>query len=138
MIDLESVDTVLSTARSVRRRLDFARPVEPEVIFDCIDVATQAPTGLGGESWRFLVVTDDVIEEHQGLQTARRYRLVRQIHRLPLAQREVLVLACIENLPQKEVAEILGLPVNTVKTHLRRARLVLVDRLAQRDGEVPS
>ena len=42
----------------MRRNLDFSRPVEPEVIFDCINVSTQAPTGLGGESWRFLVVTD--------------------------------------------------------------------------------
>ena len=57
-IDLGSVDTVLSTARSVRRRLDFDRPVEREVILECIDVATQAPTGLGGESWRFVVVTE--------------------------------------------------------------------------------
>ena len=57
-IHLDSVDHVLSTARSVRRKLDFSRPVEPEVIFDCINVSTQAPTGLGGESWRFLVVTD--------------------------------------------------------------------------------
>jgi nitroreductase len=57
-IDLSSVDTVLSTARSVRRKLDFERPVEREVILDCINVATQAPTGLGGESWRFVVVTE--------------------------------------------------------------------------------
>lgn len=57
-LDLESVDHVLSTARSVRRNLDFERPVEPEVIFECINVSTQAPTGLGGESWRFVVVTD--------------------------------------------------------------------------------
>ena len=56
--DLESVDHVLSTARSVRRKLDFERPVEPEVLFDCINISTQAPTGLGGESWRFVVVTD--------------------------------------------------------------------------------
>ena len=65
-----------------------------------------------------------------------------EIRKLPLAQQEVLILTCIENLPQKEVAGILGLPVNTVKTHLRRARLALVGRLAQRDtnksGEVPS
>ena len=58
MIDLSSVDTVLATARSVRRKLDFDRPVPREVILECIDIATQAPTGLGGESWRFLVVTD--------------------------------------------------------------------------------
>ena len=48
----------------------------------------------------------------------------------------------IENLPQKEVAEALGLPVNTVKTNLRRARLALIAKLARRNaikhGEVPS
>jgi nitroreductase len=58
MIDLGSVDTVLATARSVRRKLDFDRPVPKDVILECIDIATQAPTGLGGESWRFVVVMD--------------------------------------------------------------------------------
>lgn len=57
-IDLESVDRVLATARSVRRKLDFEREVPREVILECIDIATQAPTGLGGESWRFVVVMD--------------------------------------------------------------------------------
>lgn len=49
---------LLRTTRSVRRRLDFERPVEPEVIEACIDVATQAPTGLDREAWRFVVVTE--------------------------------------------------------------------------------
>jgi nitroreductase len=57
-VDIESVDLVLRTTRSVRRRLDFERPVEPELIEACIDIATQAPTGLNRENWRFLVVTD--------------------------------------------------------------------------------
>jgi nitroreductase len=57
-LDLESVDRVLSSARSVRRKLDFERPIAPEVLLDCIDIATQAPLGLGGESWRFVVVTE--------------------------------------------------------------------------------
>ncbi len=63
--------------------------------------------------------------------------LEQEIGKLPLAQREVLILTAVENLPHKDVAEILGLPVNTVKTHLRRARLTLVQRLARRN-EVPS
>ncbi len=58
MIHLDSVDTVLATARSVRRKLDFERPVPRDVLLDCINIATQAPTGIGGESWRFVVVTD--------------------------------------------------------------------------------
>ena len=57
-LDYESVHHALRTTRSVRRRLDFERPVPPEVIEECIDVATQAPTGLNRESWRFVVVTD--------------------------------------------------------------------------------
>lgn len=55
---LPSVDWVLSTARSIRRNLDFERPVEMDVLLDCIDIAAQAPTGAAGENWRFVVVTD--------------------------------------------------------------------------------
>ena len=54
------VDHILSTARSVRRKLDFDRPISKEDLEACINVAVQAPTGLGGENWRFLVVTDPV------------------------------------------------------------------------------
>lgn len=52
------IDEILRTTRSVRRRIDFDRRVEPEVIEECIGIATQAPTGLPPEAWRFLVVTD--------------------------------------------------------------------------------
>jgi len=47
--------------------------------------------------------------------------LERQIPQLPLRQREVLLLACVEHRPLKEIAETLGMPLNTIKTHLRRA-----------------
>lgn len=56
--DLAQIDNVLATARSVRRHLDFGRPVEQGVILDCINIAAQAPVGLGGESWRFVVVQE--------------------------------------------------------------------------------
>ena len=61
-IDLKSVDRVLMTARSVRRRLDFDREVPLNVIEDCIDIATQAPVALAGENWRFIVVTDPAVK----------------------------------------------------------------------------
>jgi RNA polymerase sigma-70 factor (ECF subfamily) len=56
----------------------------------------------------------------------------RALANLPRAQREVLVLCCIEQLAQRDVAEVLDLPVNTVKTHLRRGRLALAHALAER------
>lgn len=57
-----------------------------------------------------------------------------QIRLLPLAHREVLILVSLEGRPLAEVAQALGVPLNTVKTHLRRARLVLSQKLARRHG----
>ncbi len=51
-------DELLTTTRSVRKRLDLTRPLEPELIRECIDVATQAPTGGNNQGWHFVVVTD--------------------------------------------------------------------------------
>ncbi len=56
--NLDHIDEVLSTARSVRRNLDFERPIERQVLYDCIDVAVQAPTGIAGENWRFVIVDE--------------------------------------------------------------------------------
>ena len=56
-LDLTSIDHVLSTTRSVRKRLDFDRPVESEVIEECLRLAIQAPTGGNTQGWRFIVVT---------------------------------------------------------------------------------
>ena len=53
---------------------------------------------------------------------------------LPLAQREVQLLTTVVGLRQREVSESLKLPLNTVKTHLRRARLALVEALARLDA----
>jgi nitroreductase len=44
MLDL-TVDEVLTTTRAVRKRLDFERPVDVELIKECIEIALQAPTG---------------------------------------------------------------------------------------------
>lgn len=57
-MDLSSVDKLLTTTRSVRRRLDFERPVEPQVIQECLEIAIQAPTGGNSQGWRFMVITD--------------------------------------------------------------------------------
>jgi nitroreductase len=54
----DDVFEVLETTRSVRRRLDYDRPIPPELIERCIDAAVQAPTGLDRESWRFVVLTE--------------------------------------------------------------------------------
>jgi nitroreductase len=57
-MDLASIDELLSTTRAVRRRLDLTRPVERDVILECIQLAMQAPTASNDQNWRWMVVTD--------------------------------------------------------------------------------
>jgi len=115
-VDLESVDLVLGTTRSVRRKLDFERPVEPETIEACIALATQAPTGRNAQGWRFLVITE--LEKKRAVAELYRrafahYRALRaaepaaeglkpayqlladRMHEMP-----VLILVCVEGRPE--------------------------------------
>ena len=53
-----TTDELLSTTRAVRKRLDLERPVEPEVLEECLHLAQQAPTASYSQNWHFVVVTD--------------------------------------------------------------------------------
>lgn len=55
---LAAADHLLATTRAVRKRFDLDRPVDRQVVLDCIDLAQQAPTGSNAQGWRFVVVTD--------------------------------------------------------------------------------
>jgi len=57
-MDLTTVDHLLTTTRSVRKRLDFSRPVPRDVLVRCLEIAMQAPTGSNAQGWHFVVVTD--------------------------------------------------------------------------------
>ena len=57
-MDLETVDHLLTTTRTVRKRLDLERPVELDTIQRCIEIAFQAPTAGNVQNWDFVVVTD--------------------------------------------------------------------------------
>lgn len=58
VLDIDAVDRLLTTTRTVRKRLDLTRPVEPDVILECLRLAVQAPTGSNLQGWRWMVVTD--------------------------------------------------------------------------------
>jgi nitroreductase len=120
---IETVDELLATTRSVRRKLDFERAVEPDLIEDCIELALQAPIGAGGEGWRFMVISEpdkkralgelyrDAFERYVVARAARvngtaipevpaRYRqLAERLHEFP-----VLILACLEGRPEPGTA----------------------------------
>lgn len=61
-----SVDEVLTTTRAVRKRLDFERPVEEEVLRECLELAAQAPTGSNFQAWQWVFVTDPTLRKRVG------------------------------------------------------------------------
>jgi nitroreductase len=107
---LAATDTLLTTTRSVHRRLDLSRPVPRNVVEACLEVAVQAPNGANRQQWRFLLIDDPVVRdrvaEHYRAGSEARLReaerggespeliawarvLAETLHRVP-----VLVLAC--------------------------------------------
>jgi nitroreductase len=53
-----TADEVLTTTRSVRKRLDFDRPVDRATVEECLEIALQAPTGSNSQGWQFVIVED--------------------------------------------------------------------------------
>jgi nitroreductase len=53
-----TVDEVLTTTRSVRKRLDMTRSVDRAVVEECLEIALQAPSGGNLSSWRWLLIDD--------------------------------------------------------------------------------
>lgn len=63
-----TAEEVLTTTRSVRKRLDLERPVARETITECIEMALQAPTGSNAQGWSWMIVDDpekkQIIADH--------------------------------------------------------------------------
>lgn len=106
-----SPDELLSTTRTVRKRLDYARPVEPHLLEECLELALQAPTGGNVQNWHFVVIRDPhrkqelaqlyrrskakndppaMYPEHQRTMDSSAY-LAEHLHEVP-----VLVIPCVE------------------------------------------
>ncbi|MEP7024523.1 MAG: nitroreductase family protein [Actinomycetota bacterium] len=51
-------DELLTTTRTVRKRLDLTRPVPMDLVRECLEVGLQAPSGSNRQDWQWIVVTD--------------------------------------------------------------------------------
>lgn len=57
MLDL-TPDELLTTTRTVRKRLDFDRRVPRNLIEECLEIGFQAPNGGNMNAWRWIVIDD--------------------------------------------------------------------------------
>lgn len=78
MGDQITADEVLTTTRAVRRRLDFRRPVDPDLLRECVRIALQAPAGSNRVVVRFVIVTDPQLRAAVGKVYAECYAQYRQ------------------------------------------------------------
>jgi nitroreductase len=73
-----SPDELLSTTRSVRKRLDLERPVPLQLVRECIELALQAPSGSNVQGWHWVVVTDAGLRRQIGDYYRRSFDLYRE------------------------------------------------------------
>jgi nitroreductase len=61
-----SPDELLTTTRSVRKRLDLTRAVPLDLVRECLEIALQAPSGSNRQHWHWLVLTDPAVRAEIG------------------------------------------------------------------------
>jgi len=93
-----------------------------------LQAALQAEQALEGEDT--YKRADAQIDEHE-----RQAFVHEHLSRLPAKYRAVLILRHLQDMTYEEMAEILTMPVGTIKTHLFRARNLLKQRLQGLDSE---
>ncbi|NQZ95639.1 MAG: nitroreductase family protein [Myxococcales bacterium] len=123
ILDL-SIDALLTTTRTIRKRLDLERPVERGVIEECLDLALQAPNGSNHQQWRWIVLDDRAIIERAAA-----------IYRAAMDQYSADIAAGREQyLTGGSRAEQIGESVAHLKANLHRVPALLVPTLADRFG----
>ncbi|MBK8990105.1 MAG: sigma-70 family RNA polymerase sigma factor [Chloroflexi bacterium] len=97
------------------------RPSDPSPLWE-----EQDWPGVGNTVWRE--------PEQRQIIRERQQQLWQAIHALPAHYRLVVELRHFQELSYNEIADQLNLPINTVKSHLLRARRLLLERLPDEDG----
>ncbi len=141
ILDL-SIDTLLTTTRSVRKRLDLARPVEPEVIRECLELAMQAPTASYSQDWHFVVVTDP--HQRQALATIYRKGAARYMElmapmfqqRMASSEQEARTLARIIDSGQYLIEHLHEVPIHVIPCIQGRTDHVPIIAQAARWGSI--
>jgi nitroreductase len=120
-----SADEVLTTTRAVRKRLDFDRPVEREVVMECLDIALQAPTGSNRQGWQWVFVTDD--DKKQALRDiyAERFDAYRKMPRASYDEGDV----------RAERADKVVDSASYLSEHFHRAPVLMIPCLEGKPGE---
>ena len=119
-----SPDELLTTTRSVRRRLDLGRPVERRTVETCIEVALQAPSGDNAQPWTWVVIDDPATRAAAA-----------EIYRSAFDEYVAAVMASFNGGPSPDLIR-LGLQIDVTSSTLQRA-LASAFHLREHLADVP-
>lgn len=92
--------------------------------------------GPDGEALPEPADSNEATQPGHGLELQEQQQTVQQgLARLSAEHRAVLVMKDMEGMKYEEMAEVLGVPIGTIRSRLHRARLELRELLEQTDGE---
>lgn len=92
-------------------------------------VPLEASTSDGEERWEIHETPEDEAPDRRLEQREARSAVARALGRLKPTYREILLLRFQQGLAYREIAEVMGLEMNTVKVQLHRARKLLATEL---------
>jgi nitroreductase len=117
-------EELLTTTRSVRRGLDLDRPVDPELVKDCLRIALQAPNGNNRQNWRWIVLTDPVIRAD-----------VAAVYRAAFHDRNAETLRRLAELPEETRSVMSG--ARLLAERLHRVPVLVIPCIEVPDGRLP-
>jgi nitroreductase len=124
-------DELLTTTRSVRKRLDLDRPVPMELVRECLEIALQAPSGSNRQGWHWVVVTDPGKREIIG-------RIYQRAVRGYLASEGSAARLFADDPERAAVQQRVGESVAWLGDHMGRVPVLLVPCLRLPGGSLPT
>jgi nitroreductase len=126
-----SPDELLTTTRAVRKRLDFELPVPLELVRECIEIATQAPSGSNQQGWHWVVVTDEAKRKALGDIYRRAFDIYRQ---MPFYAGNIVTGEPVRDATQKRVAS----SAEYLAEHMADAPVLLIPCITGRLDNAPA
>jgi len=126
-----TTDELLTTTRAVRKRLDYDRPVDLELVKECLEIGLQAPSGSNAQSWHFLVVTDPDKKEKIG----RLYQEVWEWYKTLPTSAHGLAAAAPED--EKKVADAVVASANHLAENMHRVPVMVIPCIKGRLEQTP-
>ncbi|RYM01484.1 RNA polymerase sigma factor SigW [Sporolactobacillus sp. THM7-7] len=109
--------------------IDWLRKKKPDVSLDA-----EVP-GTDGLALKALLASEEALPEELVIQGEMERFIQQEIELLPEKYRTAVVLKYIQDLSLKEISEIMGIPVGTVKTRIHRGREMLRKNMDSIRGE---